>query len=265
MDRLVYTAMSGAKSMLDRQAMVANNLANVSTPGFRADVSLYRAIPVEGAGLATRTSVLESTPGTDFSSGTLIATGRALDIAVTGKGWIAVEAADGSEAYTRAGSFEINAEGTLVTQSGRNVLGDGGPISIPPNTTVAIGKDGTVSGVPTAPPRTGVTVLGRVKLVDPDESSLTKGSRRPVPPEGRQHRGRRGDRVGDRRRGRGQQRQSGLCDGRHDRAGSPVRAADEADPAWRGQRQAGDPAAERGLIDATQRTSRTAIRRLPFD
>ena len=175
MDRLVYTAMSGAKSMLDRQSMVANNLANVSTAGYRADVSLYRAIPVEGQGMATRTSVLESTPGTDFSSGPLIDTGRALDIAITGKGWIAVEAADGSEAYTRAGSFDINAEGTLVTKGGQNVLGDGGPISIPPNTTVQIGKDGTVSGVPTAPPRTGVTVLGRIKLVDPDEASLTKG------------------------------------------------------------------------------------------
>ena len=175
MDRLVYTAMSGAKSMLDRQGMVANNIANVSTPGFRADVALYRAIPVEGQGLATRTSVLESTPGTDFTSGPLIDTGRALDIAVTGRGWIAVEAADGSEAYTRAGSFDINADGTLVTKGGQNVLGDGGPISIPPNTSVQIGQDGTVSGVPTAPPRTGVTVLGRIKLVDPDEASLTKG------------------------------------------------------------------------------------------
>ena len=125
--------------------------------------------------MGTRTAVLESTPGTDFSSGPLISTGRALDIAVTGKGWIAVQAADGNEAYTRAGSFEINADGTLVTQGGQNVLGDGGPIAIPPNTTVQIGKDGTVSGIPTAPPRTGVTVLGRIKLVDPDEASLTKG------------------------------------------------------------------------------------------
>ncbi len=175
MDRLVYTAMSGAKSMLDRQSMVANNLANASTPGFRADVALYRAIPVEGPGMASRTSVLQSTPGTDFTSGPLIETGRALDVAITGKGWIAVEAADGGEAYTRAGSFEINAEGTLVTQGGQNVLGDGGPISVPPNTTVAIGRDGTVSGVPTAPPRTAATVLGRIKLVDPDEASLTKG------------------------------------------------------------------------------------------
>lgn len=175
MDRLVYTAMAGAKSMLDRQAVVANNLANIATPGFRADVAMYRAIPVEGQGMATRTSVLESTPGTDFTSGPLIATGRALDIAVTGRGWIAVEGADGSEAYTRAGSFEVNADGTLVTRGGQNVLGDGGPIAVPPNTVVAIGKDGTVSGVPSQPPRTGVTVLGRIKLVDPDESSLTKG------------------------------------------------------------------------------------------
>ena len=175
MDHLVYTAMSGAKSMLDRQAMVANNLANVSTPGYRADIALYRAIPVEGQGMATRTSVLQTTPGVDFTSGPLIQTGRALDIAVTGRGWIAVESADGSEAYTRAGSFEINAEGTLVTHGGQNVLGDGGPIAVPPNTSVQIGKDGTVSGVPTAPPRTGVTTLGRIKLVDPDEANLTKG------------------------------------------------------------------------------------------
>lgn len=175
MDRLVYTAMSGAKSMLDRQAMVANNLANVSTPGFRADVSVYRAIPVDGQGMATRASVLESTPGTDFSTGPLMETGRALDIAITGRGWIAVEGADGSEAYTRAGGFEISPEGALVTRDGRNVLGEGGPIAIPPNTSVSIGRDGTVSGVPTQPPLTGITVLGRIKLVDPDESALQKG------------------------------------------------------------------------------------------
>lgn len=175
MDRLVYTAMSGAKSMLDRQAMVANNLANVSTPGFRADVSVYRAIPVDGQGLATRTSVLESTPGTDFSTGPRVDTGRALDIAITGRGWIAVEGADGNEAYTRAGGFEISSEGALVTRNGRNVLGDGGPIAIPPNTTVSIGRDGTVSGVPTQPPFTSITVLGRIKLVDPEETAMQKG------------------------------------------------------------------------------------------
>ena len=176
MDRLLYTAMSGAKSMLDRQSTVSNNLANLSTPGYRADVSLYRAIPVDGPGMTTRTSVAESTPGTDFTSGPVVDTGRALDVAITGSGWIAVEAADGSEAYTRAGSFDINAEGTLVTKGGQNVLGDGGPIAVPPNTSVSIGKDGTVSGVPTQPPRTGVTVLGRIKLVDPDETSLKKGA-----------------------------------------------------------------------------------------
>jgi flagellar basal-body rod protein FlgF len=175
MDRILYTAMSGAKSMLDRQATVANNLANISTPGFRADTMLYRAIPVQGEGMATRTSVAESTPAINFGSGPLIDTGRALDVAITGSGWIAVSAADGSEAYTRAGSFDISAEGTLVTKAGQNVLGDGGPISIPPNTTIAIGKDGTVSGIPQAPPRTGVTVLGRIKLVDPDESNIQKG------------------------------------------------------------------------------------------
>lgn len=167
--------MSGAKATLDRQATVANNIANISTPGFRADLVMYRSIPVEGEGMATRTSVAESTPGTDFTNGPIIDTGRAMDVAITGSGWLTVEAADGSEAYTRSGSFDINADGTLVTKGGQNVLGDGGPINIPPNTSVSIGRDGTVSGVPTQPPRTNVTVLGRLKLVDPDESSLKKG------------------------------------------------------------------------------------------
>ena len=175
MDRLVYTAMSGAKSALDRQAVVANNLANASTVGFRADVNVYRSAPVDGPGLPTRASVLEASPTTDFSSGALIDTGRALDVAITGGGFIAIEGTDGNEAYTRAGSFEIDADGTLVTKGGQKVLGDGGPISIPPNTAVSIARDGTVSGVPTQPPITGVNVLGRIKLVNPDEQSLKKG------------------------------------------------------------------------------------------
>ena len=176
MDRLIYTAMSGAKSALDRQAVVANNLANASTVGFRADISVYRSAPVDGAGLPTRASVIESAPATDFSSGALIDTGRALDVAITGGGFIAIEGNNGVEAYTRAGSFEIDADGTLVTKGGQKVLGDGGPIAIPPNTAVSIARDGTVSGVPTQPPISGVTVLGRIKLVNPDERSLAKGA-----------------------------------------------------------------------------------------
>lgn len=176
MDRLVYTAMSGAKSALERQAVVANNLANASTVGFRADISVYRAAQVGGAGMPTRASVLEASPTTDFSSGALIDTGRALDVAITGSGFIAIEGSDGVEAYTRAGSFEIDADGTLVTKGGQKVLGDGGPIAVPPNTAVSIARDGTVSGVPTQPPITGVTQLGRIKLVNPDETSITKGA-----------------------------------------------------------------------------------------
>src|ERR1700743_1493365 len=125
MDRLLYTAMSGAKSMLDRQATVANNIANLSTAGYRADVSVYRAIPVAGEGMQTRTAVAGSTPRTAFSTGALIETGRSLDVAITGKGWIAVQAPDGTEAYTRAGSFDIGADGTLVTKEGSQVKGGG--------------------------------------------------------------------------------------------------------------------------------------------
>jgi len=175
MDRLVYTAMAGAKSMLDRQSVVANNIANISTPGFRADISLYRAIPVDGQGLPTRASTLESSPGSDFSNGPLIDTGRALDIAITGRGWMAVEGADGKEAYTRAGSFKVGPGGALLTQGGQNVLGDGGPIALPPDTSISIGRDGTISAIPKQPPLTAVTVVGRIKLVDPEDSALTKG------------------------------------------------------------------------------------------
>ncbi len=175
MDRLVYTAMSGAKSALDRQGIVANNLANLSTPGFRADVAVYRAVPVDGPGMATRTATLDTTPGVDLSSGATMETGRSLDVAITGAGWIAVEGADGNEAYTRAGSFAIGPDGALVTKEGRNVLGDGGPIAIPPNTNVSIGRDGTVSAVPSTPPFTAVNVLGRIKLVNP-EDPMTKGA-----------------------------------------------------------------------------------------
>ena len=176
MDRMIYLAMSGAKQALGQQATVAHNLANLTTTGFRAETSVFRAVPVVGNGASTRAYVVDSTPGADFTPGVIQQTGRDLDIAVQGKGWIAVQAADGGEAYTRNGSLQINANGVLQTRTGNSVMGDGGPISIPNDTLVTVASDGTVSTVPTGNRPAANSVVGRIKLVNPPENLLERGS-----------------------------------------------------------------------------------------
>jgi len=171
MDRLIYLAMSGAKATMQRQETLANNLANVSTLGFRAELAAFRAVPVEGSGASTRVYSLESTPGYDATPGQVAATGRNLDVAMKGASWLAVQGLDGTEAYTRGGSLDINADGNLVTTSGLTVLGDGGPIQIPPDTQVGIAADGTVSVTDTNGRSNSV---GKLKLVTP-EAPLTRG------------------------------------------------------------------------------------------
>ena len=136
MDRMIYLSMSGAKAAMQRQDVLAHNLANASTPGFRAELQAFRAVPVAGDGASTRVYALESTPGYNDAAGTVTATGRRLDVAVQGKSWLAVQALDGTEAYTRAGAMELSSDGTLVTRAGLPVVGDGGPIQIPPNSEV---------------------------------------------------------------------------------------------------------------------------------
>lgn len=175
MDRMIYTAMTGAKHILEQQATVSNNLANASTTGFRAQIDTFRAIPVQGSELLTRAFVVDSTTGNDFRAGPLQQTGRALDVALQGDGWFAVETADGSEAYTRHGSLKLSENGVLQTHNGLSVLGDGGPIGIPPDVTIAIARDGTVSAIPTGNDPTAVNVLGRIKLVNPPTDSLVRG------------------------------------------------------------------------------------------
>ncbi len=175
MDRLIYTAMTGAKHILEQQATTSHNLANATTTGFRAQLDSFRAVPILGDGLPTRTFVVDSTVGADFTPGAIQQTGRALDVAVQGKGWIAVEMADGSEAYTRHGSLKLSENGVLQTQDGLNVLGDGGPISIPPEVTVTIAKDGTVSAIATSTKPGAANTLGRIKLVNPPEETLVRG------------------------------------------------------------------------------------------
>lgn len=175
MDKLIYTAMTGASQVLQQQAAVSENLANASTPGFRAVLHTFRAVPLVGEGLPTRTFVVSSTPGADFTPGAFQQTGRALDVAVNGAGWIAVQGADGKEAYTRNGSFQISPNGLLQTRTGLNVAGDGGSITIPPDTEVTFAKDGTLSTVPSGSKPASVIVVGRLKLVNPPPDQLERG------------------------------------------------------------------------------------------
>jgi len=172
MDRMIYLAMSGAKATMQRQEVVAHNLANASTTGFRAELAAFRAVPVIGQGASTRVYALESTAGYNAEAGPVQATGRSLDVAMKGNAWLAVQGLDGTEAYTRAGSLDVNTEGLLTTSNGLTVLGDGGPITIPANSEIKIGADGTISA------KSGnqrPQVVGRLKLVTP-EAPLQRGT-----------------------------------------------------------------------------------------
>ena len=168
MDRMIYTAMTGANAAQHRQQLLSNNLANASTPGFRAELATFRAVPVRGDGSTTRVFALEATAGHSDAPGPVTNTGRNLDVAVRGGSYLSVQGLDGTEAYTRAGALEVNPEGTLVSAQGLPVLSDGGPISVPNGAQVDIGEDGTVTArVPGQPGQ----ALGKLKLVTPDEEN----------------------------------------------------------------------------------------------
>ena len=176
MDRSLYVAMTGAGQTLAAQGSVAHNLANANTTGFKAEMAAFQSVPVLGPGQATRINAISQGLGADFSPGAEMATGRDLDVAVRGAGWIAVQAPDGSEAYTRAGDLTIDSEGVLTTSSGHPVLGDGGPITLPPYSKLDIGSDGSIALVPLGHGATTVSSAGTIKLVNPDPSNLERGS-----------------------------------------------------------------------------------------
>ncbi|MEP7205999.1 MAG: flagellar basal-body rod protein FlgF [Casimicrobiaceae bacterium] len=176
MDRLVYISMAGAQQLLEQQAVSAHNLANASTTGFKADTTAFRFAPVTGPGLPTRAYAIDSTTGADLTPGTVQTTGRDLDVAIQGQGFFAVQGRDGTEAYTRDGGLSINADGALTTRSGLTVLGDGGPITIPPDSKIAIAHDGTVSVTAFGQSSANVTVVGKLKLVNPANNEVGKGT-----------------------------------------------------------------------------------------
>lgn len=173
MDRLIYTAMTGAKGTLDQQAAVSHNLANAASSGFRTELHKLRAVEVQTDAMHTRAFTVDASVATDFSPGPMQETGRQYDVAVQGKGWLTVQMPDGTEAYTRDGSLEVSANGILQTRSGLPVLGGGGAISIPPDTEIVIGSDGTISSLQAG--QNTVNAVDRLKLVNPPENSLVRG------------------------------------------------------------------------------------------
>ncbi len=176
MDRMIYLAMTGVKHTFLQQAATAHNLANATTTAYKAEQNSFRALPVQGDGAKTRTFVVDNTTGADLSEGAIQRTGRDLDVALQGKGWLAVQAEDGSEAYTRNGSLAVGPNGQLQTRSGQLVVGDAGPITIPPDSQITVGRDGTISIIPNAGGLNAVAAVGRIKLVNPPESELVKGT-----------------------------------------------------------------------------------------
>lgn len=176
MDKSVYIAMSGAMATMRAQNANTSNIANANTVGFRADLAAFKDLPVSGVGLPSRVNTTIAGQGWDFSPGPQVTTGRNLDIAVQGRGWIAVQAADGGEAYTRAGDLRITESGRLTTRGGRPVMGNSGPIALPPHTKLTVGDDGTLSVIPLGAKPNAMAVLDRIKLVNPPTSELAKGT-----------------------------------------------------------------------------------------
>lgn len=175
MDKLLYVSMTGARETLDAQQLRANNLANVSTNGFKADFHQFRSMSVFGEHYPSRAYAMGERPGTDLASGVLVETARDLDVAVKGNGWLVVQTPDGGEAYTRAGDLQRDVSGMLVTGSGLPVIGENGPIILPEYERLEVGYDGSLSIIGLGEEAQGMAQVDRIKLVNPDLKNLQKG------------------------------------------------------------------------------------------
>lgn len=181
MEPILYSAITGGRADFKRQEITANNLANINTPGFKADLYqakiMYSNTPGGGVDSSSRPFVVQSDNGIDLTPGDLITTGRELDVAIDGDGWLAVSDGSGGESYVRGGSLRLGANGQLMTSSGLAVLGDGGPISIPPAKSIEIASDGTISILPLDGDIKSLAVLDRLKLVNLDKTNLMKNEK----------------------------------------------------------------------------------------
>ncbi|MDZ5601552.1 flagellar basal body rod protein FlgF [Pseudomonas sp. RP23018S] len=175
MDKMLYVAMTGASQNALAQQAHANNLANISTNGFHRDLEQARSMPVFGDSFPSRAYAMTERPATDFTPGAMVETGRDLDVSVSGPGFMAVQAPDGSEAYVRTGSLNIDALGVLRAGNGMPVLGNGGPIAVPPEQKIEVGDDGTISIRGLGEDPRVMAVVDRLKLVNPDTKGMVKG------------------------------------------------------------------------------------------
>jgi flagellar basal-body rod protein FlgF len=175
MDRALYIAMSGASQTMRAQAVNNHNLANASTVGFKAELAAQQAVAVEGPLLASRVNAQLQGQGFDASLGSIQQTGNPLDVALAPDRWLAVQAPDGTEAYTRAGNLQLGPDGLLRTGGGHLVLGDGGPLSIPPSSQMSIGGDGTVTVVPLGQGPEAPATVGRLKVVSAQPTQIERG------------------------------------------------------------------------------------------
>lgn len=174
MDKLLYLSMTAATNTQLSMATISSNLANSEMPAFKADLEQFRSMPVFGDGHPSRVYAMSERPGIDYSSGTIYKTGNPLDFAINGEGWIAVQAADGTEAYTRRGDMRVNTSGLLENGNGLLIYGNGGPIALPPAEEVVIGADGTISIRPAGQDEKTLAVLDRIRLVNPKNEDLYK-------------------------------------------------------------------------------------------
>jgi flagellar basal-body rod protein FlgF len=167
--------MSGAKETLIAQASNSNNLANVNTPGFMEDLNQFRSMPVFGQGYPTRVYALDERPNIKFDKGTIQSTGNPLDLAIKGEGYFAVQAADGSEAYSRRADLKVDANGLVSNGQGLPLIGNGGPIALPPYERLEIAPDGTITILPEGATPNALAIVDRIKMVNPDPAQLIKG------------------------------------------------------------------------------------------
>ena len=175
MDHLVYVAASGASGAMLAQAANSHNLANASTVGFRADLMMAQQAGASYQRLESRAYAGMQNTGVDFREGVINSTGRDLDVAIQGSGWMVVQTPDGGEAYTRRGDLRVNELGQITNGAGQALMGNSGPIALPPFSSINIGADGTISIVPVGESPSTLAVVDRVKLVNPDRALLTKG------------------------------------------------------------------------------------------
>ena len=175
MDRLIYTSLSAMRGAMARQQATANNLANAATPGFRAEVAEAQALWLDGPSLQDRAMPSEELVNADMKAGSVTTTGRDLDVALGGDSLLAVQTSDGDEAYTRRGDLQVSSSGLLTTGDGHPVLGQGGPITLPPADKISIGQDGRILVIPVGGDASQPQEIDRLKVASPAGSVIAKG------------------------------------------------------------------------------------------